>query len=320
MKDTEYVYAVAYMKTLENKMLTKNDIEALINAPDFSAALKILAEKNFGSNSGSGSDIEKILESELDKVWNEAVNVCPAEAPLDILKYKNDFHNLKTILKAFLTNVEWQNLMLKPSVTEPEELYEAVKAADFSDLPEFIANAAKGAYKIITSEHDGQAMEIYVDKMAYEAMKKRAAANEFLAKWVDMNIVFADFSIALRAFGKSREFIKNAMIETQTINIEKLVSAAEEGRKAVADFLLHEGYQEGADALENSYGNFEKWCDNKKMEFLKTAKNKFFGFEPIMAFLLGKESEIQAVRIILSGRKNGIPSEIIRERLRDLYV
>ena len=77
---------------------------------------------------------------------------------------------------------------------------------------------------------------------------------------------------------------------------------------------------DGVEALENSFGDFEKWCDNKKMEYLKLAKNKFFGFEPIMAFILGKESEIQAVRIILSGHKNNIPSEIIRERLRDQYV
>ena len=56
------------------------------------------------------------------------------------------------------------------------------------------------------------------------------------------------------------------------------------------------------------------------MEYIKKAKLLCFGFEPILAFLIGKEYELQAVRIILSGKINGVPVEIIKERLRDMYV
>ena len=56
------------------------------------------------------------------------------------------------------------------------------------------------------------------------------------------------------------------------------------------------------------------------MEYIKKAKMKSFGFEPILAFLIGKEFELQTIRIILSGKQNNIPAEIIRERLRDLYI
>lgn len=318
MKETEYAYAVAYMKTFENKMLTKADMEALINARGYDEALKILSGKGYGGDAQSG-DIDEILNAEMRKIWKEAIYATPSEAPLDILKYKNDFHNLKTVLKAFLTNAEWENLMLLPSAVKPEEIYEAVKKADFSDLPEFLRGAAEGGYKMITAGHDGQAAEIYIDKAAFAAMEKAAKGNAFLEGWVRQNALFADFSIALRAGSRSREFIENAMIPVSGVNLSRLVDAAECFDSA-ADVIGGMGYAEGAEKAKQSVGEFEKWCDNKKMEYLKSAKNKFFGFEPIMAFILGKEAEIQAVRIILSGHKNEIPAEIIRERLRDLYV
>jgi len=122
LKDTHYAYAVAYMKTLENKMLTGNDYEALISAQSYDQALKLITDKGYGKGLEGDVTIEKLLESELQKIWTEAEACLPDEAPLDILKYKNDFHNLKTILKAFLTNADWESLMLAPSLIEPEEI------------------------------------------------------------------------------------------------------------------------------------------------------------------------------------------------------
>jgi len=56
------------------------------------------------------------------------------------------------------------------------------------------------------------------------------------------------------------------------------------------------------------------------MEYVKDAKNRSFGFEPLMAFLFGKKAEIQAVRIVLYGLLNHIPKNVLKERLREMYV
>jgi V/A-type H+-transporting ATPase subunit C len=39
----------------------------------------------------------------------------------------------------------------------------------------------------------------------------------------------------------------------------------------------------------------------------------------VLAYIAGQESELTAVRMILTGRLAGVPSDTIRERLRDLY-
>ena len=65
---------------------------------------------------------------------------------------------------------------------------------------------------------------------------------------------------------------------------------------------------------------FEKACDNAINEYLKKAKLIPFGEEAVTAFLASRETEITAVRMILTGRLAGIAPEIIQERLRDLYA
>ncbi|MDY3928974.1 MAG: V-type ATPase subunit [Clostridia bacterium] len=322
MKDTEYTYAVAYMKTLENKMLSQNDFEALLSSPDVKSGIKLLIDKGYGANLSGTEGIDEILASELEKIWTEAKNVCPDGAPLDVLLYQNDYHNLKTILKASVTNVDWHDMLLKPCITDPENISEAIKTTDFESLPDFIKEEAREAYKIITETNDGQLTEIYLDKACWEQMAKRAydEKNDFLIGWVNLNITVADFKIAVRAVGKSKEFIKDALIRSDGFNPDKLVEAALSSLQAVIDAIASYGYADAADCLKESFSAFEKWCDNQKIRYIKKAKLKNFGFEPILGFLIGKEFELQTVRIILSGKANNVPVQIIKERLRDLYV
>jgi len=322
MHETKYAYAVAYMKTLENKMLTQNEIESLITAKDIFTALKILTDKGFGKSGQNYTSVDELLKDELEKIWYEAKNTCPDEAPLDVLLYKNDFHNLKTILKSSVYAAEWESLVLRPCVVEPNLVAEAVKNVNFEDLPEFIKETAKKGYELITKTGDGQLFEIFVDKSELVTMYELAkvSKNDFLIKWSQLEILIANMKIAARCVGRNKDFIENAVISVDGINVQKLIDASLASVQEVSAVISDFGYQKAAEALLISFAEFEKCCDNIKIDFIKKAKNSFFGFEPILAFLIGKEYELQALRIILSCKQNDVGVDIIRERLRELYV
>ena len=307
MKDSELTYAVSYLKTLENKMLTASDFETLISG-SYDDAIKLLQDKGFGKKDSTDSSI---LDDEAEKIWAEAEGVLPDPAVLDILKCKNDFHNLKTILKAFITNMSWENLVLTPSIINPEDIYSAVASNDFSGLPEFLSEVGKNAYGIITKEHDGQKAEIYIDKMAFSYMKKLSGSNAFLTEWVDKNILFINILIAMRCHRLGSISADSAFIETDSDILLDLKTASETGD--FGEILKKVGYAHEEDNID--IGEFEKWCEKKKSELFEVYKNHFFGIEPIFSFILSKEEEIKKVRIILSCLKNSIPTEIIRKRL-----
>lgn len=323
MNELEYAYAVAYIKTIANKMLSVKDIDQLMGFDTAAEAVKFLRDRGYGGKNLTGAETpEELLQRELETAWQQAYEVLPEGAPVDILLYQNDFHNLKTILKAVLAGADWRELMLRPCLVEPEMLYNAVMAVDFENLPEFLRDIAKEAYTLITTSSDGQLAELLIDKRAFAVMQKRAGDNRFLAGWVELNILLADLKTAVRGAytGKTARFLEEAMTPSGRIQAGRLAAAAAESVDAALEFITECGYTDAAEAARESMSAFEKWCDNQRMEYIRGYKNNSFGFEPVLAFLIGKQVEIQAVRMIVSGKENRVPAEIIRERLRELYV
>lgn len=307
MKDIEYVYAVSYIKTLENKMLSSADMQTLIGAEDISTAKRFLQERGW-----NGDTTEELLKNEQKNAWSIAYSVCSDETPVEILLYENDFHNLKTILKAQVVSGDWHNMVLSPSITKPQEIEAAIKNKSFDELPEHLKDVAEEAYKILTSTMDGQLAEIFIDKKEHLAVLKRAEKekNDFLIGWAKLLIKLTDLKTAWRcSLGKkSKDFVKEALIEDNESLYGNL--------SLIKEYIK----REFADADVTSISEFEKWCDNKKLAYAKTAKAESFGFAPILAFLIGKNFEVQAVRIILACKENGWNEDVIRERLRDAYV
>jgi len=290
MKETEYAYAAAFTRTLENKMLSKADFEALLNADSPERALRYLSDKGYGNGrTGQAVDAEAMLKAELAHIWNEVKDACPKGAPIDILLYQNDFHNLKTILKAVFSGTAYQSLMLEPYTVPPDVIHRAVSEGKPESLPGIFKPPAAEAYHILARDNDGQAAEIVLDKALFALMKETAerSGDDFLIGWVDLNIALIDTKTALRGGARS------AMLGAgQTL----------------------------PDAPGGSLTELELWCDNQLINYLRPARYKTFGLEPILGFWSGKQFELQAVRIILSGLRHGIPAAALRKRLRDSYV
>ncbi|MGB4132343.1 MAG: V-type ATPase subunit, partial [Tepidanaerobacteraceae bacterium] len=65
---------------------------------------------------------------------------------------------------------------------------------------------------------------------------------------------------------------------------------------------------------------FEKLIDNFLISLARRGLYKPFGSETVIGYLAARENEIKLLRIIMVGKINGISSDMIRERLRDVYV
>ena len=95
---------------------------------------------------------------------------------------------------------------------------------------------------------------------------------------------------------------------------------AASGEQELRAFLKSTVYAEAADALDISQSEFDRWCDNRAIEAIKPQKYNPFSAGPIAAYALARENEIKTVRIILSGKRVGMPEASIRERIREMYV
>lgn len=323
MADMQYTYAVARIRSKEMTLFTAAMIEQLLACKSYESCLQFLQEKGWG-DADTSLDAEAILAKESEKTWEIVKEMIPDESTFAILDYPNLFHNLKAAIKEVCTGGVSANIYYKDCEPSAEEMVEIIKEKRFSDLPEFMQEAAQEAFEALLHTQDGQLCDVIIDKAALEAIRDAGMhAKESLVKEYAASIVaIANIKIAVRSqkTAKSLDFMKRAMVECDSINVDQLAQAALVGVEAIRDCLSDTAYAGGVEALVESPSAFECWCDNRIIETIRPQKFNSFSAGPIIAYALARENEIKTVRIILSGKLNGLSDDSIRERVREMYV
>lgn len=317
-----YTYAVARIRAKELSLLSSQDIEQLVSAKDAHEVLQLLADKGF--DGGGAEGIDEILEGESNKTWELMGELLDDMSVLDVFLFEKDFHNLKAAVKAVYSKMPTDGVFMPGGTAAAEEIYEAVRDREFGHLPENMRAAAAEAVQMLNKTGDGQLCDIIIDKAALEAIRAagRASGNDMIDKYSELTAALADIKIAYRGarLKKSADFLREAIAECDTLSKDKLVSAAIAGTDELFSYLELTDYAPAVTEIKESDSDFEKWCDNLIMDFIRKQKSNPFTIAPLAAYVLARENEIKAVRIILTAKENGLSESFVRERLRDMYV
>lgn len=322
MTEEQYTYAVARIRSKELTLLSKSDIEQLMNCRSEKECMRQLLDKGWGKTGEENA--EQLLTAEWEKTWELIKELVEDMSVFYTFLYDIDFHNLKAAIKEVYKGTEIGNIYLSNGTIKPEVIYEAVKNSDFNKLPEYMRDCAREAYKIQLHTKDSQLCEVIIDKAALEAIYKKGkeSGNDLLSLYAELKVAAADIKIIIRSLktGKDRSFMERALAECETLDKEKLISVAQSGEEAIYEYLAMTDYSDAVLALKESPSAFERWCDDLIIRNIRPQKYNSFTVSPLAAYILARENEIGTVRIILSGRKNDISEALIRERLREMYV
>ena len=306
----EYTYAAAYVKSLENNMLKKEDYTAILNADGAEEIMRILRSKGY-----EGGTISDMTENERRKVWDLCFELCGNIPQMKTLMLADDFHNIKAVLKATMSDREWESLIYEPTDIDCGQLADAFKKDDFSEIDDRFSQICENAYKIYVKSGDGQSVEIYLDRAELEKMAEESE-DEFVRGYREILALCANLRIYLRSDGKDSDFLENALVRCSLISKQSLVKS----RKSKEETLRDEGFKEAYDLYSRSPAEFEKYCDNMVIEYAKKAEMSFFDFDAVLGYLVGKMTEIKNIRLAAAGNLGREPQEEIKERLRDSYV
>lgn len=322
MTDKQYIYAVARIRTKELGLLNKQLMEQLLACKTYEDCLTALAEKNFGSS--ESPTLEDIIKSERKKTWDLMRELVKDISVFNTFLYENDFHNLKAAIKQLYTDKEFNNIYIENCTVKPEIMLQALKEQDFKLLPDYMQECAQEAYEMQVHTGDSQLTDIIIDKKALEKIYESGTSsnNELFSKYAELRVAFANINIALRCnkIAKTRDYMTRAMAECKSLNISSLIDAASESEDAICDYLRTTSYEGIVPSIRKSSSALEKYCDDQIIELIKPQKYNSFTVSPLAAYILARENEIKNVRILISGKRNNLREESIRERLRELYV
>lgn len=324
MSKTKYTYAVARIRALEVSLLTNAVIEQLLACKSAEQALQLLVEKGWGDLTAGTLDADEVLNKEEEKMWQTIREVAPDMHVFDVLSLPKLYHNLKAAIKEVCTEVENKNIFYDDCEIPGEEMFALVQNKEFDKLPGNMPVTAREAFDTLLHTRDGQLCDLIIDHATLEAMLEagKKSGEKIIEEYAQTAVAIADIKIAVRSqkTGKNAEFMKKAMVNCSEINVDQLTQAALAGAEEIAQYLEGTSYREGADALRISPSAFERWCDNKMTDSMRSQKYESFSVGPLLAYLLARQNEIKTVRIILTGKQNEFPDEAIRERIREMYV
>lgn len=333
MDSMKFTQVIPRLRVLETRLLDKSKLDRMIDGNSANEALKVLQESEY-ANVMTGikraEDYEEILSSELKRVYALMYSASPSKSLIDIMSLKYDYHNIKVILKGIILRKDFNNMLIPVGKMELSKLKYMVENNNLRDLPIRMKEAVIKANEDFEVNKDPQRIDIILDRFMF--LELHDIAKELNDKFVDKYLrVLVDSTnlktlLRVKKQNKGRDFLEEVIIKGGSIDKEVLKGLLTDSIENIVSKLSHTDYaemlREGIDEFTktNSASLLEKLVDNYIMKLMKEAKFIPFGPEPVLAYIYAKETEIKVVRIIMVGKLNNIASEVIRERLRDIYV
>lgn len=305
----------------------------MIDSKSPEEAMKVLTDAGYGYSSGDVStpfDYEKLLKEEEKKTYKFLEEIAPEPEIFGLFLLKNDYHNIKVLLKGEFSGNSDESLLLQTGTISIPVLKTSINNRKFDALPEIMAKGIKEAIDTYGRTTDPQVIDIILDSTCFNHMKEKARFSEkdYLIKMVEILIDLANIKIFIRlkALDKSIDFLQKVLLKGGSIPEEKFFTGMGESMDKIIENFKNTPYekicQEGITSYmaTGSLSIFEKLSDDYVMSYVKKYKNLTFGVEPLVGYLIGKDTEIKNARIIMVGKINNINNDVIRERLREIYA
>ena len=330
MDRMDYGQSVVTIRVLEKRLLTKNRIERMIESETCEEVLKLLSETEYSQDMTdiqNSIDYEKILKRETERVFSLVRNMSKNKEVVDILSLKYDYHNLKVLIKSKVFEKDNTNLLMNAGTIDITK-FKTKSETQSLDLPEEILEAIAEIKK--EENLTPQKIDIIVEKYYFKNLVN-------LSKKIDVKVItdyvkgLIDFQNIITLFrvqkqNRDAKFLDSVIFEGGTISKDKIVPSLNDSSETILNKFKKEKLGpylvKGVEVFNETkrLSEFEKISDNYLMELNKESKYIVFGPEPLFTYLVAKEREINAIRLIMVSKINNISSEKIRERLRDTYA
>ena len=324
MPEQIYPYAVSKIRIKELNLLTKHELENLADEVNLDRIKSVLIDKDYNFEIIEKiEDFESVLKSENIKLYNLIKELIPEQEFINLFLCKNDYHNVKLILKAKIAGKEYKENLVDAGTIELSKIEENIEKEDYSSFSKYMQEAIKRIKNIPEYKKRPYIIDSILDAKSFEEMKEMAEQTkcEFLVKYVEKLITLINiktFFRVARMFNCNKEIFNISYIEGGNIAKETFLESLEQDLQNSK--LKYEGIKEIYDQAFYNSENFDIFCDNYIMDYMKDSKLKALTIEPIVAYIYAKETEIKNIRIILTGKLNNINSKLIKERLRESYV
>jgi len=330
--EEDYAYATARVRAIERRLTDASGFDRLIDAETTDDAMKQLMESCFGDGTDAGRQgWEMMLDQEPERVLAFLAGLMPHPEILDLFRLRDDYLNAKRLLKMMYQGQDLTAFAGKSGGTVPVPvLLQAIVERRYGTLPDIMGEAVSEAMTEFGKKADPRDIDLVLDRAVFLHMNTLAAeiGNPFLTELVALMTDMANIRIAIRGklTGEARDFFQKAILSGGSIDPARFRAAVEKPLEAFVESIRITWFGEAAISGMEGYKAgrgiswLEKLLEDRLMVFVQRARYTAMGVEAMVGHLLARETEIRNVRIVMTGKVNGLSQTDIRERLRLTYV
>lgn len=341
MKNEDFAYSVARIRVLETNLLNENEMERMLLAKNAQEAYKIFNELDYSTHVGDIENVEsfqKVLNAGLKDTKDLIASIVPHKWVFDILWFRYDFHNIKTLLKAKFSGKDFKEVekfmmpfgaieitKLKACIMDGQDVQFKLKEEHEKAVKEGI----KEAERLFKETKDPQIIDLYLDrkfcKISADIAKtsKHKFIIDLVKKYTDLKNIEA--FIRLKAQGREESILEQALTNSGTFTKKRFMDAFKKNMNEFVESMRGTDYAEvvkkGVRGFEEerSFAALEKVSYDYITDFIQVAKRIAFGPEPIFGYFWAKKNNALIIRTIMVGKLNGFEPEEIKSKLRNLY-
>ncbi|NLH15086.1 MAG: V-type ATPase subunit [Phycisphaerae bacterium] len=322
--DWRYGFAVGQVRSLETRMLSRATLLDLANADSADAALDLLSGTDYALPAGGrGTEqIEQMLRDKRTEVRRRFASLMQDPLLVELLEARDDFSNLRLAIRRLVTERPIGVDYSIDGSIPADQFEEILQAEDFGRFPEHLQEAVESAVLGYYESKDIRRIDYELDKAqaTYKLRRARELGCEFLCSLFRIQIDLINIRMMMRLKAAGRED-RNLFLPGGFVGIDKFLHAMELGYEAVPPVFFATPYFEVVEggiaywATNQSFLRLERLCEEYIMGFLRQTTALAAGWQPIVAYLLLMEQEIRTVRMILTGKYNGLDVRLILDRL-----
>jgi len=328
-----YPFSSSMISYRHLSLLSQDNIVSAASSETADSAMLALKERGYakgGPELENPYEFETIVEFELEKALDFLKDVCPDEKLLSLYLLKYDYLNVKTLLKLNLLGKEFSAEDISPYGQIPfEVLKESIADQSYSRLPKEMADAMRHLDKSFAINEDATIVGLIMDK-AYSEHVNKELIKEKNPKVIEYFEAYFDFTnimvvLRLKDAGYNSDILEEALLEGGKLFKADMIKAFEDKSDNAFSYFLKFGYEkylrEPFEKLNSGGGLFavEKARDDYLLSILKEDRYDMFSSSMSIGYLIAKEREAAAVRLLMVAMLNNISADEISRRLKELF-
>ena len=337
LQPTEYMYAAARIRALENRLVGRERMEVLIEARTADEVMDHLAEYGYTPAESEGrapageavsAAREDMLLAILREAYAEAEAAVPDPGVFRYFRYPYDCNNVKVALKCAVRGISAAELLFDFGTVPADEVETLLREGRYDAFPSGMAAAIPMAKEAYDKTADPRRIDVILDRACYEDMLREAAEGDpVLLGWLRAKIDLTNILTTLRLLrmsmgGVGAAFLAESLLPGGTLDHAFLAEAYEGGESRLWEALLPTAYGKLA-AVEGDprpLSAVEKAADDLYTELVRADAKTPFGAPVVGGYLVGCEVSVKNIRIVLAAKDAGLDTVALRERIRVSYV